>query len=90
MNTAATLRFEDRIIESVSDMLSALKQQAKPKQLLWFRGQAKMAWKLVPTLAREPKHLKAESAVIKRFMQNATPHMPYIHTCADQTRGEAG
>jgi hypothetical protein len=54
-------------------MLRALKQQAKPKQLIWFRGQSRRAWTLVPGLAREERHLKAESALIKRFMQNAAP-----------------
>ena len=29
----------------------------------------------MPTLARTPRHLKAENALIKRFMQNATPHI---------------
>lgn len=56
-------------------MLHALKQQTKPRQLMWFRGQPRKNWKLVPSLAREPRHLKAESALIKRFMQNATPHL---------------
>jgi hypothetical protein len=68
-----TLRYKDRNIESVAEMLHALKQQAKVKQIIWFRGQARKEWNLVPSLAREPKHLKAEAAIIKRFMQNATP-----------------
>lgn len=29
----------------------------------------------MPSLARKPEHLKAENALIKRFMQNATPHL---------------
>ena len=56
-------------------MLGALKQQIKPKQLVWFRGQARKKWKLVPSLARKQRHLKAESALIKRFMQDAVPHV---------------
>ena len=70
-----TLRYKDRKIESVAEMLSALKQQRKPKQLVWFRGHGRKDWKLVPALARVPSHLKAEGALIKRFMQNATPHL---------------
>jgi hypothetical protein len=54
-------------------MLRALKQQARPRQLIWFRGQPRKEWKLVPGLARNERHLKAESALIKRFMQNAAP-----------------
>jgi len=55
--------------------LGTLKRQAKPKQLIWFRGQSRKEWKLVPGLARVSTHLKAEGALIKRFMQNATPHV---------------
>lgn len=67
--------YRDRVIRSVADVLKALKQQAKPKQLIWFRGHGVRTWELIPTLARNAKHLKAENAVIKRFMQNATPHI---------------
>ena len=67
--------YRDRKIHSVAELLTALKQQARPKQLIWFRGQAQKDWELVPSLARNPEHLKAENALIKRFMQNATPHL---------------
>ncbi len=56
-------------------MLSALKHQTKPRRILWFRGQARQVWKLVPSLARDAAHLQAENALIKRFMQNAAPHL---------------
>ena len=69
------MRHRDRKIRSVGDMLRALKQQARPKQLIWFRGQSRKEWTLVPGLARNERHLKAESALIKRFMQNAAPHI---------------
>jgi FRG domain len=69
------MRYDDRAIHSIAELLQALKQQAKPKQLIWFRGQSRKGWKLVPGLARVERHLKAESALIKRFMQNATPHI---------------
>lgn len=69
------MRYKDRDIKSVAQMLGALKQQVKAKQLVWFRGQARKDWTLVPSLARKPKHLKAESALIKRFMQDAVPHI---------------
>lgn len=71
------MRYDDRPIDSVSSMLKALKEQVEPKQLVWFRGHAKKDWKLVPGLARVARHLKAESALIKRFMQNATPHIDF-------------
>lgn len=69
------MRYKDRTIRSVARMLSALKDQAKPGQTTWFRGQARQEWHLVPSLAREAAHLQAESALIKRFMQNAAPHL---------------
>lgn len=62
--------YRDRRIRSVAELLTALKRQARPKQLIWFRSHAEKDWKLVPSLAREPEHLKAEKALIKRFMQN--------------------
>src|ERR1700730_18526843 len=70
------MRYNDRTIRSVAEMLRALKEQAKPKELIWFRGQSRKTWTLVPGLARKPQHLKAENALIKRFMQNAMPLIP--------------
>lgn len=67
------MRYRDRTIRSISDIIRALKQQAEPTQPIWFRGHGKKSWQLVPSLARTPQHLKAENAVTKRFMQNATP-----------------
>jgi hypothetical protein len=67
------MRYKDRTITSVAGMLKALKAQAKPRRLIWFRGQSRRKWKLVPGLARVPSRLKAENALIKRFMQNAMP-----------------
>src|SRR5690242_12687378 len=68
------MRYKDRTIKSVSDVLPALKTQGNSK-LLWFRGQSRSTWNLVPSLARTAAHLQAENALIKRFMQNAVPHM---------------
>ncbi len=69
------MRYKDRTIKSVSDLLSALKAQTKPNVIVWFRGHARSNWSLVPSLSRKKKHLKAEAALIKRFMQNAVPHL---------------
>jgi FRG domain len=69
------MRYKDRTIESVGGMLAALRQQTKQGELVWFRGQGRQDWELIPSLARNKKHLKAESALIKRFMQNAAPHL---------------
>jgi hypothetical protein len=67
--------YRDRVIRSVGDLLTALKQQGRAKRIIWFRGHGRKGWHLVPSLARDPRHLKAENALIKRFMQNATPHI---------------
>ena len=69
------MRYKDRTIHTVAQMLTALKQQTQPKHLTWFRGQAFKGWELVPSLARNAEHLRAENALIKGFMQNATPHI---------------
>lgn len=42
---------------------------------MWFRGQSSSKWGLNPSLARESKTAKAEAALIKRFKQNAMPHL---------------
>ena len=70
------MRYNDRTIESVSQVLAALRQQVKPKQQVWFRGHSRWNWKLVPGLARTQVNLRAEHALIKRFMQNAMPLLP--------------
>jgi hypothetical protein len=70
------MRYKDRTIKSVGGMLSVLKRQSKPGRITWFRGQARQNWTLVPSLAREILNLQAESALIKRFMQNAAQHLP--------------
>lgn len=69
------MRYKDITIKSVSDLLSALKVQTKQNSIVWYRGHARSDWTLVPSLARKKKHLKAEAALIKRFMQNAVPHL---------------
>jgi hypothetical protein len=69
------MRYKDRTIRSVTQLLQALKRQVKDRQTVWFRGHGMVTWKLVPSLARNQSHLQAENAVIKRFMQNATPHL---------------
>lgn len=69
------MRYEDVTIKSVADLIPALESQSQIGQLMWFRGHARSSWSLVPSLARKPKNLKAEAALLKRFMQNAVPHL---------------
>lgn len=74
-NHGHSLRYKDRTIRSVGEMLESLKEQVKATRIIWYRGHGKQDWELLPSLAREKKHLKAESALMKRFMQNAMPHI---------------
>lgn len=70
------MRHEDRKITGVNELVAALAEQAESGQLVWFRGQGDSGWKLSPSLARKKKLLEAEAALIKRFKQNAVPHLP--------------
>lgn len=72
------MKYKDVTIKSVGDLLKALKRQSSPNGIVWFRGQAVSDWTLVPSLARKPSHLKAETALIKRFQQNAVPHIDKV------------
>lgn len=69
------MRYRVRNIRSVSQLVVALNQQKATTDVKWFRGQAKKDWELVPSLARDKNNLKAENALIKRFQQNAIPHL---------------
>jgi hypothetical protein len=68
------MRNADAKVQSIADVLKLLSSQTKAGRVVWFRGQSKSAWKLVPSLARNPAHLGAENALLKRFMQDAVPH----------------
>ena len=69
------MRFKDVRVRSLADVLKALKTQSKSTRQIWFRGHSKSAWKLIPSLARKSSYLRGENALIKRFMQNAVPHL---------------
>ncbi len=69
------MRFLDKRVRSVADLLSHLKVQTKPGKPVWFRGQTKKIWPLVPSLARKAKTARAEATLIKAFKQNAVPFL---------------
>ena len=69
------MRYRDAKIASVGALIAALKKQAPDGKGVWFRGQSVSNWQLIPSLARQQKHLAAEAALLKRFMQNAVPHL---------------
>ncbi|MFS2139910.1 DUF3427 domain-containing protein [Duganella sp. Dugasp56] len=67
------MKYKERNISSVGELLAALKSHVKPGEIVWHRGQTNKNWGLVPSLAREDgKHLHKENALYKRFIQNAT------------------
>jgi hypothetical protein len=69
------MRFSDRKIQTIGELIRALKKQSGTGHIVWFRGQSRAEWTLVPSLARDPAHTQAELAFIKGFKQNAVPHL---------------
>ncbi|MFN0318471.1 MAG: FRG domain-containing protein [Burkholderiales bacterium] len=69
------MRHKDTEFVSVGGLLAVLKKQAPQSAGVWFRGHSVSDWPLVPSLARQKKHLAVEAALRKRFMQNAVPHL---------------
>lgn len=69
------MRHADRNVQSISELLTALRDVSVARETLWFRGHAQSAWSLVPSLARNAANLPKETEVIKRFIQLAVPHL---------------
>ncbi len=65
------MRYETKTINSVSNLLSELKLRSRLRQPIWYRGQDRADWGLVPTIARASGSITAESPLITRFKQNA-------------------
>jgi FRG domain len=64
-------------VNSVAELLEKLPSVVRPDDMVWFRGEASLSFKLVPTLCRPPCSLDKESTLIKRFRQNA---FPFLHS----------
>jgi hypothetical protein len=69
------MRHQDRKIQTLGDLIAGLRDTAT-KGLAWYRGHARLEWKLVPGIARPGGGLEAEFATIKRFKQSAAPYLP--------------
>ena len=73
--SGAELKHPDQEINSIEEFLASLRETAL-ENLVWFRGQARSEWKLIPNIARETDAhpggaMDLEAAAIKRFKQNA-------------------
>jgi hypothetical protein len=68
------MRIADKTIDSISRLISKLEKDVpNTKDHIWFRGQPKKDWKLIPSLGRGRRPvLQTEDYLIKRFRQNAT------------------
>lgn len=69
------MKYQDKTIRGVEDLINALRTQTTPSAPVWFRGQSNSDWDLMPSLARRSKFAGAEATLIKRFKQNAVPHL---------------
>lgn len=69
------MKYRDRQIRSIAELVSALRDRNQGKPL-WFRGQSNTKWNLIPQLGRTTAGPSAEIALMKRFKQNALPHVP--------------
>lgn len=69
------MRHNDREIRSIGDLVTGLRETAA-QGLVWFRGQDRLEWTLIPGIARAGGNLQAELTTIKRFKQSAAPYLP--------------
>jgi len=65
------LRYQEKKVRSVTDLLGLLAGPLRANEQIWFRGQAKSSWNLKPSLARKLGGLELEQSLVRRFKQNA-------------------
>ncbi|SHG06296.1 FRG domain-containing protein [Mariniphaga anaerophila] len=66
------MKYSTKTIKSLSDLISKLKDDSKGYDgPIWFRGQPKMTYKLLPSYYRF-KNPVSEKTLIQKFKQNAT------------------
>lgn len=70
------MRYPDKTVKNIGEIVNALRGKVDARAPIWFRGQADATWPLLPSLARTPRIAKGESALIKRFKQNAVSFLP--------------
>ena len=67
------MRHAERDIRSVAEFIAAIREHAAAEELRWYRGHVSETFELVPSIARNPDHLKAELNAIKVFQQRSRP-----------------
>jgi hypothetical protein len=67
------MRHEEKAIRSVADYINAIRDHEKDDELRWYRGHVSATFELVPSIARNPDHLKGELNAIKVFKQMSRP-----------------
>ena len=70
------MRYADERITSIGEFVDSLRSKAEREALVWYRGQRRADWKLLPNIARKTDDhpngaMHQEVAAIKRFKQNA-------------------
>lgn len=67
------MRFPDVTIDGVGAFITQINSQVQNANLpMWFRGQSKSEWQLVPKILRADAGEHSESFLIRRFKQNAS------------------
>jgi hypothetical protein len=70
------MRYTDLRITTIGNLVDALNRHLQGLDVpVWYRGQSKSQWQLVPKLLRGPRD-QSESFLINRFKQNATLLLP--------------
>ena len=67
-----------KIVKSVADLLSKLPKLVRPEDTVWFRGEASLKFKLLPSICRPPCSPDREHGLNKRFRQNAFPFLDFV------------
>ena len=70
------MKYVDREIRSVGELIHLLKGDHVGPEPVWFRGQANAAWPLLPSLSRGGG-VDVELSLFKRFKQNALPFVQH-------------
>jgi len=68
------MRFPPAVINDVGDLLAAL-QSHRQSEAVWYRGQSRSTYTLLPSLGRKPFEYAHERALMTKFKQNALPFL---------------